>query len=678
MIRSKGQNMARDLYAEILGVPAGARPPHFYDLLGLPLFENDGSEIHAGGLRQMRQLKDWQLHKDPEVARGVQELLNEVSRACTTLEIPARKSVYDDELAKALGVALPGSPTLVAAEAPPAKRWHLKQDVAAPSGQPAAAPRAMIRVPEFQFCSRCGAQMSLLALICIECGYDTRTGRTAEVAPSSQHSHGKKARAELALALTYVAGRMLVWGLRLAVLLFVGFLAVEGILWLRDPECKLPSDHRDLWEAALASSPLCQIYLAHRRECQERRPYLSIGTSLELGSLGNYCNVYGYEQPGGHMLISPRHGLNVTAAEIQSDINRLGEVACQRRLAQDARFVAVLSQRLSPSSSGRRQFCALIRESGATSPEVIGAVRAILQGGADPEARVAALECLIAILSKSDRPGLMELLTATSQDADPELSRRASAELGKRTPVKAEPRNSVRQTARGPAATPPAASAPMAKKALPPPVASGELPDRGSAQVARGVDQPAPPASPSASEPADESLPLFPPSAAPAPPPVSTPSPAMPPARPLPSAQPSLASTCQAFIITKKIQSLTTTKPAVLMANGVPLSIGLYGGGLLDHIDGKCVETGEYHLFEFANKGRMRLSWTGKGDGAKDMMLYVWDGLQFRPAYTFPIPSLKTIRVIATRPASEEHVYLLANCLGGHLSTDCISWEPAP
>ena len=54
--------MAGDYYTVILGIPEQAgRPPHFYDMLGISLFESDGNKIHAAGLSKMKALKEWQL-----------------------------------------------------------------------------------------------------------------------------------------------------------------------------------------------------------------------------------------------------------------------------------------------------------------------------------------------------------------------------------------------------------------------------------------------------------------------------------------------------------------------------------------------------------------------------------------------------------------------------------------
>jgi len=149
--------MADDLYTEILGIPAGERPPNYYELLRLDLFTSDAQAIHAAGLRQIQQLRKWHLHTDPEVAATVQQMLNEVSRACTTLETQQKKTPYDTDLAHRLGMSLDDVEGY----------GELTLDLV------------------HKDCPHCGAVMSQVAVFCIECGYDTRTGSVlaSEVRP---------------------------------------------------------------------------------------------------------------------------------------------------------------------------------------------------------------------------------------------------------------------------------------------------------------------------------------------------------------------------------------------------------------------------------------------------------------------------------------------------------------
>ncbi|MBM4041878.1 MAG: formylglycine-generating enzyme family protein [Planctomycetes bacterium] len=99
-------SMAQDLYSELLGIPPGPRPPNHYQLLGLRTFESDTHAIHEAVLRQTARLKRWELHPDPEFARRVQEMLNEVNGAGAILQDHATKEPYDVELAWTLGVPL--------------------------------------------------------------------------------------------------------------------------------------------------------------------------------------------------------------------------------------------------------------------------------------------------------------------------------------------------------------------------------------------------------------------------------------------------------------------------------------------------------------------------------------------------------------------------------------------
>jgi len=99
--------MTQDLYTELLGIPPGPRPPNHYAILGLPLFEPDTKVIHEAVLRQTAELKRYVLHPDPDRIRRVQELLNEVHAAGTTLEDPKTKAPHDDRLALQLGIPLP-------------------------------------------------------------------------------------------------------------------------------------------------------------------------------------------------------------------------------------------------------------------------------------------------------------------------------------------------------------------------------------------------------------------------------------------------------------------------------------------------------------------------------------------------------------------------------------------
>jgi len=156
--------MPEDFYAELLDIPPGPRPPNHYRILNLSLFEPDTRLIHEAVLRQTAKLKRWALDPDPERARRVQELLNEVNRAGAVLEDPLAKAEYDWYLATRLGVPVP-------------------------EPEPVAQPReaTVIRLEEARglarTCLSCGAQMGADDVYCPACGYDTGEVRAEEGLP---------------------------------------------------------------------------------------------------------------------------------------------------------------------------------------------------------------------------------------------------------------------------------------------------------------------------------------------------------------------------------------------------------------------------------------------------------------------------------------------------------------
>lgn len=463
--------MARDLYNEILAVPAGRRPPHYYDLLGLRLFENDGSMIHAGGLRQMRQLKEWQLHKDPEVAHGVQELLNEVSRACTTLEIPARKAAYDAELTRALGLVPPGAAAAAPIAVPPPGGSGVATALATISASAVISAVEMVRIPEFQCCPRCGAQMSLLALICIECGCDTRTGKTATagLAQSAAESWGRLAPAGAeSREHAWPWMRALGWGAVAATV------AAALFWWLQPGDLRLAAGYSLTWRSTLAGSRLCQIYLAHRRDLREERPYLEIRGSCEQRQRGSFYTVEAFEQPGDVSLLKATHfsvAADVWDADIQSDVDQLGTLLCQRRLAQAPGFVQVLANQLPPDGQSQQLLCAMIRASRTASPDALALVEGLLREHPDPTCRQAALDCLVSLLIATQPDRLRLALATVAHDRDPLLAYRARGALaaipassraaaGPVPAVVPEPSSAGPVRAASPAPTPTAATTP--------------------------------------------------------------------------------------------------------------------------------------------------------------------------------------------------------------------------
>jgi curved DNA-binding protein CbpA len=147
--------MSADLYTEYLHIPAGPRPPHYYDLLGLPLFEPDAAVIHEAVLRQSAELKRWALDPRPGRMLAVQEMLNEVNQAGFVLEDPKTKADYDRQLAAQLGVPLPRreEPAPREGEAPAEPSDSVADVVLAPEGgataRPRTAPARARACPEF-------------------------------------------------------------------------------------------------------------------------------------------------------------------------------------------------------------------------------------------------------------------------------------------------------------------------------------------------------------------------------------------------------------------------------------------------------------------------------------------------------------------------------------------------
>ncbi len=146
--------MKENLYHKILGIEGDVEKIHFYILLGVKTFESDPQLIHKAGLARIKKLREWQLHPDPEIAKFIQEMLNQVSRACTTLEVSEKKHHYDSRLAEDLGVAAPR------------QKLHI----------PTIKTKSYLKT-----CPNCGSKASELAMICIECGYNFETGEKLEM-----------------------------------------------------------------------------------------------------------------------------------------------------------------------------------------------------------------------------------------------------------------------------------------------------------------------------------------------------------------------------------------------------------------------------------------------------------------------------------------------------------------
>lgn len=87
-----------DLYTELLDLPAGTRPPTYYQLLGVSPLTEDAEAIVESAKRQLRRLR-------ATVGDGRERLIQEVEQALATLLDPERRQAYDDSLTDAKSTA---------------------------------------------------------------------------------------------------------------------------------------------------------------------------------------------------------------------------------------------------------------------------------------------------------------------------------------------------------------------------------------------------------------------------------------------------------------------------------------------------------------------------------------------------------------------------------------------
>src|SRR5438094_447354 len=121
--------MSKDLYGEWLMVPAGTRPPNYFDLLGLPLDVEDAGAIDQAARRQAKRVKE---HQSEAPAGQCADLMQEIARARAVLLDPAKRTAYRASLA--------GKPVDA--------WWRSEAPAAAP--QPASAPASQFLVDEAQ------------------------------------------------------------------------------------------------------------------------------------------------------------------------------------------------------------------------------------------------------------------------------------------------------------------------------------------------------------------------------------------------------------------------------------------------------------------------------------------------------------------------------------------------
>ena len=84
-----------DIYAKLLGLPTGRRPPDYYALLGLKPNESDEARIHRAARRQIARLSNLLASDQAEAA---QQLMAEIATARAVLTTPARRERYDAKL----------------------------------------------------------------------------------------------------------------------------------------------------------------------------------------------------------------------------------------------------------------------------------------------------------------------------------------------------------------------------------------------------------------------------------------------------------------------------------------------------------------------------------------------------------------------------------------------------
>ncbi len=91
-----------DIYAELLGLPPGARPPDYYALLGITSAEVDSQRIHDAARRRIAQLS---AHLTGPQAQNVQQLMSEIATARAVLTTPQGRERYDRKLRQLAGSA---------------------------------------------------------------------------------------------------------------------------------------------------------------------------------------------------------------------------------------------------------------------------------------------------------------------------------------------------------------------------------------------------------------------------------------------------------------------------------------------------------------------------------------------------------------------------------------------
>src|SRR5260221_4743665 len=88
--------MSEDLYGEWLKVPAGKRPPNYFDLPGMAPDVEDAKAIDQAARRKAKRVKE---HQSEALAGQCAALIQEIARARAVLLDPAKRAAYRASLA---------------------------------------------------------------------------------------------------------------------------------------------------------------------------------------------------------------------------------------------------------------------------------------------------------------------------------------------------------------------------------------------------------------------------------------------------------------------------------------------------------------------------------------------------------------------------------------------------
>ncbi|MCK4658797.1 MAG: FHA domain-containing protein [Phycisphaerae bacterium] len=97
-------NWVDDPYSDFLDLPAGERPPQFYQLLELEIFCAHRERIEQAARKQFRKVKPYQEHPDRKMREAIQDVITQIARARVVLTDPEKKEDYDCALAQRLGI----------------------------------------------------------------------------------------------------------------------------------------------------------------------------------------------------------------------------------------------------------------------------------------------------------------------------------------------------------------------------------------------------------------------------------------------------------------------------------------------------------------------------------------------------------------------------------------------